>query len=216
VGVLLWAVDSATAAQFTTGSKMTKTDTISPMPSNMTTADVQLARAYYPLLMAAAQQRQRVSYGELVIKAKAANPGVTVVQKAITVSTGRRLDVIRRFTNERGLPDLASLVIAPGAGERSAGSRRSPEPEAPRDAVFDFDWSSVAKDFGVFMKQAETAAKHRKTVKEPVALEAMSAYFREHQATLPARVREQRQVIIEMIMEGFSAEEAFERALRDE
>jgi hypothetical protein len=216
VGVLLWAIDSAIAVQFTTGSKMTKTDTISPILSNVSTADVQLARAYFPLLVEAARQRQRVSYGDLVIRAKAAHPGVTVIQKAITVSTGRRLDVIRRFTNERGLPDLASVALTPGAGERTAGSRRSPEPEASRDTVFDFDWSPVDKEFGAFMKQAEAAAKHRKTVKEPIALAAMSAHFREHQATLPARVREQRLVIVEMIMEGFSAEEAFERALQDE
>ena len=195
---------------------MTMTDTIPTLPSNVSTADVQLARAYYPLLVEVAQQRHRVSYGELVIKAKAANPGVTVIQKAITVSTGRRLELIRRFTSERGLPDLTSVVLTPGAGERTAGSRRSPEPEASRDTVFDFDWTPVAKDFGAFMKQAEAAAKHRKTVKEPLALEAMSAYFREHQATLPARVRERRPLIIEMIMEGFSPEEAFERGLRDE
>ena len=195
---------------------MTMTDTILPIPSNVTTADVALARAYYPLLVEIAGQRQRLSYAELVAKAKVVHPGVTVIQKAIVVSTGRRLEVIRQFTNERGLPDLASVVVTPGAGERTAGSRRSPEPEASRDTVFDFDWAPVAKEFGAFMKQAEAAAKHRKTVKEPVALEAMSAHFREHQATLPARVRERRPAIIEMIMEGFTAEEAFERALRDE
>ena len=195
---------------------MTKTDTISPIPSNVSTADVQLARAYYPLLVEVAQQRQRVSYGDLVIRAKAAHPGVTVIQKAITVSTGRRLDVIRRFTSERGLPDLASVVVTPGAGERTAGSRRSPSrrPRATRCSTS--TGAPVQKEFAGFMKQAEAAAKHRKTVKEPIALAAMSAHFREHQATMPARVRAQRLAIVEMIMEGFSAEEAFARALQDE
>ena len=82
--------------------------------------------------------------------------------------------------------------------------------------MFDFDWSAVATEFGGFIKQTEVATKRRKTVKEAVALAAMSAHFREHQAALPARIREQRQAIIEMIMEGFSPEEAFERGLRDE
>ncbi len=191
----------------------TTTDTPLPTHSIVTTVDVQLARAYYPLLVEFAKLKQRVTYGELVAKAKLAYPGTTVVQKAIVVSTGRRLDVVRRFTNERGLPDLTSLVVNQGSGERGVGVTRSLDPDATRDAMFDFDWSAVVTEFGGFIKQAETAAKLRKTVKEPAALAAMSAHFREHQATLPARVREQRQAIVEMIMEGFSAEEAFERAL---
>ena len=189
------------------------TDTTPPIHSNVTTVDVQLARAYYPLLVEIAKQKQRVTYGELVAKAKLAYPGTTVVQKAIVVSTGRRLDVVRRFTNERGLPDLTSLVVNQNSGERGVGVTRSLDPDATRDAVFDFDWSAVVTEFGGFIKQAEAATKLRKTVKEPAALAAMSAHFLEHQATLPARVREQRQAIVEMIMEGFSAEEAFERAL---
>ena len=194
----------------------TTTDTIPTLHSNVTTVDVQLARAYFPLLVEIAQHKQRVTYGELVARAKLAYPGLTVVQKAIAVSTGRRLDVVRRFTNERGLPDLSLLVLSPGAVGRGVGPKRSSDLEATRETVSDFDWSSVVTEFAGFIKQAEAATKHRKTVKEAVALEAMSAHFREHQATLPARVREQRQAIIEMIMEGFSAEEAFERALQAE
>ena len=194
---------------------MTTTDTSSTLPANATTVDVQLARAYFPLLVEIAKLKQRVTNGELVAKAKLAYPDTTVVQKAIVVSTGRRLDVVRQFTTERSLPDLTLLVVNQGAGEASAGSKRAVESEAARDAVSEFDWSKVATAFNAFVKQAEAATKHRKTVKEPIALAAMSAHFREHQATLPARVREQRQAIVEMIMEGFSAEEAFERALRD-
>lgn len=192
----------------------TTTDTTPPIHSNVTTVDVQLARAYYPLLVELAKQKRRVTCAELVAKAKLAYPGTTVVQKAIPMSTGRRLDVLRRFTNERGLPDLTSLVMNQKSGESGVGVARSSDPEATHDTVFDFDWSAVATAFGGFIKQAEAAAKLRKTVKEPVALAAMSAHFLEHQATLPARVREQRQAIVEMIMEGFSAEEAFERALQ--
>ncbi len=190
------------------------TDTTPPIQSNVTTVDVQLARAYYPLLVEIAKRKQRVSYGELVAQAKLAYPDATVVQKAIAVSTGRRLDVVRQFTNERGLPDLTSLVVNQASGECGVGFTRSFDPEAARDAVFDFDWSAVVTEFGGFIKRTEVAAKRRKTVKEPAAALAMSVHFREHQAKLPPRIRERRDAIIEMIMEGFSAEEAFERALR--
>ena len=194
----------------------TTTDAASPIYPNVTAVDVQLARAYYPLLVEIARQEQRVTYGELVAKAKLTYPESAVVQKAIAVSTGRRLDVVRRFTNERGMPDLTSLVVNQNSGECGVGFTRSFDPEAARNTVFEFDWSAVVTEFGGFIKQTEAAAKRRKTVKEPVALDAMAAYFRDHKATLPARVREQRDSIVEMIMEGFSAEEAFERALQVE
>lgn len=89
--------------------------------------------------MEVAKQKQRVTYGELVAKAKLAYPGSEVVQQAIAVSTGRRLDVVRRFTNERGLPDLTSLVVNQGSGECGVGFTRSFDPQAARDAAFDFD-----------------------------------------------------------------------------
>jgi hypothetical protein len=198
----------------TTTTTTDKIDTTTPTNAYVTTVDVQLARAYYPLLAEFAKQKKRVTYGELVAKAKAAYPGATVVKKAMVVSTGRRLDVVRRFTSERGMPDLTSLVVSPASGDSGSSRARSLEAEATPDTVFDFDWSAALTDFGGFIKQAEVVAKRRKTVKEPVALAAMSAHFREHQDTLPARVREQRLAIVEMIMEGFSAEEAFERALQ--
>ncbi|XAZ48667.1 hypothetical protein AAHB44_19630 [Pseudomonas simiae] len=83
---------------------------------NITLIDVQLASVYYPILVDLAKHKHCLTYSELVDRAQCENPDHPVVQNAIPVSTGRRLDVVRLFTNERGLPDLTSLVISKSSG----------------------------------------------------------------------------------------------------
>ena len=50
-------------------------------------------------------------------------------------------------------------------------------------------------------------------VKEPEALKSMSEYFFANKETLPASVREQRPLILELIKAGFAAADAFAKAL---
>ena len=182
--------------------------------ATVTLIDVQLASAYYPILVDLAKHKHCLTYGELVERAKAEYPDRAFVQKAIAVSTGRRLDVVRMFTEERELPDLTSLVINKALGECGTGFTDHFDPVATREKVFAFDWSTVSLDFDGFVKQSETAIKPRKKVKEPEALQLMSQHFLANRASLPAAVRKQRELIVELIMEGFSTEEAFAQALR--
>ncbi len=180
--------------------------------ANVTLTDVQLASSYYPILVDLAHHKHCLTYGELVDRAKAKYPDDAVVQKAIAVSTGRRLDVVRMFTAERGLPDLTSLVINKNSGECGTGFTKLFDPHAARETVFEFDWRTVTLDFGGFVKMTETAIKPRKRVKEAKALQLMATYFQEQKGKLPAAVREQRELIVELIMEGYSEVEAFTQA----
>lgn len=183
-----------------------------PQPSqytNVTLVDVQLASFYYPLLVDLAKHKHCLTYGELVERAKEKYPDRPVVQKAIAVSTGRRLDVVRMFTSERELPDLTSLIINKESGECGVGFTRNFDPKAAREKVFSFDWSVVTTDFDGFLKHTETAIKPRKPVKEAKARELMSTHYQQHKAKLPPSIRESREKIVELIMEGFSPEEAF-------
>jgi len=186
--------------------------TIESPYKNITLTDVQLASAYYPILVDLARHKHCLTYSELVQRAKEAHPDKQVVQSAIAVSTGRRLDVVRLFTAERDLPDLTCLVINKGSGECGIGFTRHFDPKATRQRVFAFDWSAVSTDFDGFVKDAEAGVKPRKKVKEAQALTMMSDYFRQHRASLPAAIRDQRELIVEMLMEGFSPEEAFVQA----
>jgi hypothetical protein len=184
--------------------------------ANVTLIDVQLASAYYPILVDLAKHKHCLTYGELVERAKTEYPDQPVVQKAIAVSTGRRLDVVRMFTEERSLPDLTSLVINKGLGECGSGFTDHFDPVATREKVFGFDWSAVSLDFDGFVKHSEAAVAPRKKVKEPKALELMAAHYQAHRASLPSNVRLYRELIVELIMEGFSAEEAFAQALKSD
>lgn len=55
----------------------------------------------------------------------------------------------------------------------------------------------------------EKAIASRKKVKEADALKSMAAYFQEHKAELPPAIRKHRETIIELLMTGISAEDAF-------
>ena len=177
-----------------------------------TLIDVQLATAYFPILVDFARSSQLVTYGDLVEKAKATYPNDPVVQRAIAVSTGRRLDIVREFTIQQELPDITSLVISQGTGECGIGFTRTFDPVAVRGTVFAFDWSNVTLAFSGFVAQRTTRLKPRKKVKEETALQLMSSYFYANRSTLPAVVRNHREYIVERIMEGLTPEEAFAEA----
>jgi len=183
---------------------------------NVTLTDVQLASAYYPILVDLAKHKHCLTYSELVERAKIQYPSQPVVQKAIAVSTGRRLDVVRLFTDERDLPDLTSLVINKGSGECGAGFTKHFDPVTTREKVFAFDWSTVTLDFDGFVKHTETAIKPRRKVKEAKARELMATYYQKHRAFLPETIRQYRELIVELIMEGFSEEEAFAQSQRSD
>lgn len=185
--------------------------TIQPIYDRVTLIDVQLASAYYPILVDLAKHKHCLTYGELVEQAKKKYPDRPVVQKAIAVSTGRRLDVVRMFTSERDLPDLSALIISKTTGECGSGFTSSFDPVAARDTVFGFDWSEVSTDFDGFVNHAEKAIKPRKKITETAALNLMHQYFQSHKSTLPASIREQRELIVELIMEGFDPSYAFEQ-----
>jgi hypothetical protein len=184
--------------------------------ANVTLVDIQLASAYYPILVELAKHKHSITYGQLVERAKKKYPVHEVVQNAIAVSTGRRLDVVRMFTSERGLPDLTSLVINSGTGECGVGFTRNFDPVAAREEVFGFDWSAVTTDFDGFVRNTETALKPRKKVKESQARELMASYYKEHRASLPTSVRDRRELIVELIVEGLSTGEAFARAVNSD
>ncbi len=178
-----------------------------------TLIDVQLATAYFPILVNFAKFSQLVTYGDLVEKAKAIYPNDSVVQSALAISTGRRLDIVRAFTIQQELPDITSLVVSQGTGECGVGFTRTFDPVAVRETVFAFDWSNVTPAFDGFVAQRGTRLKPRKKVKEATALQLMSSYFYANRSTLPDAVRNHREYIVARIMEGLTPEEAFSEAL---
>lgn len=182
---------------------------------NITLNDVQLASAYYPILIDLAMNKHCLTYSELIERAKKAYPSKLSVQNAIAVSTGRKLNVVRIFTAERNLPDLTCLIINKGVGECGVGFTQHFDPVAAREKAYAFDWSAVSTDFDGFIKHTEAAIIPKKHIKRPEAIKAMSQHYSQHKPQLPANIINQRELIIQLLMEGFTPVEAFARASAD-
>jgi len=73
--------------------------------------------------------------------------------------------------------------------------------------------SEKSKLIDSYSKLSPTKIKAGKKLKEPAAVEAMAAYYQEHKAALPARVRNYRELIVELVMEGLAPEAAFSAVL---
>ena len=66
--------------------------------------------------------------------------------------------------------------------------------------------SKLIQSYSQLTAAATSSGKKRK---EPEALELMSAYYQEHKAKLPPSIRNHRELIVEMIVEGLPVEEVF-------
>lgn len=112
---------------------------------NTTLTDVHLGEAYYNLLIELAHQRQGqvITYLDLVRWAKERHPADAVVDNAIPISIGRRLDVVQQFCEQHQLPDLACLAVGQDGVPGDRYKHKGEEWERERQRVSDFDWSSV-------------------------------------------------------------------------
>jgi hypothetical protein len=128
---------------------------------NITLNDVQLAGAYYTILIDLAMQSRCMTYGELVQQANERHLESDVVQNAIAVSAGRKLEVVRLFTKERGLPDIASLIISEAEGECGSYYGEHFDPVKSREEVFAYDWSMVLPEFNLYVANLSKMATPR-------------------------------------------------------
>ncbi len=181
---------------------------------NMTTADIEIGRIYYGILIDRAPSGRLLSYGDLVAAAKAAHPDNEFVQRAIAVSAGRRLEAVRVFTSRQGYPDITSLVVNASTGE--VGSAFGTDPVARRAEIAAFDWSSVDDQFGDFIThlRAEKPVK-RKKVKLDEAKRLIWEFFDEHRQTLPSSLAIDRIRLQQMVMDGDVVADAFEVVVSD-
>jgi len=154
-----------------------------------------------------------LTYSELVEKAKEIHPSKPAVQNAVAVSTGRKLDVVRAFTDKHELFDWTCVIISKETGGCGIGLRNSSIRSSPARGFFAFDWSAVSIDFDGYIQHAETAFTPKKRIKRPDALKAISQHCIQHKSQLPPSITTQRGLIIELLMDGFTPAEAFAQAV---
>jgi hypothetical protein len=181
---------------------------------NFTSTDLELAAAYYPILVELAQQRRRLSYGELLSEAQRRYPDQPVVQRAIPVSTGRRLDVIRLFSAERSIPNLSALILNKERREGGSGLDDQADPKETCEAIFAYDWSELTPEFDSYLTLRRRAPAPRKKVSAATARTLMAEHYAVHKLSLPKDVVRHRELILGLIEKGGTAAEAFEQALK--
>ena len=187
---------------------------------NVTIIDLKLASVYYPILRNLAAQKRQLTYGDLIETAKKLHPDDPVVQNAIPVGTGRRLEVIRLFAKEQGYPDLTSVIINKGSQECGEWVLKRFDPAKLREDVFAFDWSAATTEYDFFIAQVthEVTEKEKQILKpkrttQPQAKELMYEYYKLHRATLPNNIQVKSDLIVKLLMDGASVEDAFSQAL---
>jgi hypothetical protein len=181
------------------------------MPVTLT--DIELASAYYPILIDLAKKKQTVSYGELVNLAKNKNPDKAVVRNAIPVSAGRRLEVVRLFTTQKCLPDITALVVNGNAGECGDSYLAHFDAEAIREDIYEYDWEGVSSEFNLYLTTIRPS-ESRTSRSRGSARKLMAEHYRQHRNDYFDNIADHRELIIGQLMEGYAVEECFEPFLR--
>lgn len=183
------------------------------MQRNITTIDLTLAAAFFPILVEAASVKQTISYRALVDEARMRHPGNAVVSNAIPVGVGRRLEVLRSFTEQHGMPDLASLVVNEVTKEVGTAYSDAFDPVSQRAAVFAFDWTDATIDFGAHVKAAGASLpKPIKRITRAVAKARMSTFASVNRDRLAPGAVQARDRILELLTDGNDEETAFAAA----
>ncbi|MHC2146490.1 hypothetical protein [Pseudomonas sp. 210_17 TE3656] len=173
-----------------------------------TLLDVQLARLLYPLLIELATARQTLTYKQLIERAQVRYPDDQRVANLIPVRMGRILWVIYDFVAERDLPRLTLIIVS--AGDQYPGSAMwQHDCLAEQQRCFAFDWSEVDRAFDLYGQSSEKAVTPVKRVSREQAKQLMSTHYAQHANAYPKEIRVLREAIIENIMNGMTAEDAF-------
>ena len=178
--------------------------------ARVTNIDIDLAKCYFPILVSYACEKQTITYGKLIQLAKVLNSNNVNVQNAIAVSTGRRLDVVRKFTNSLNLPDLTSLVIGINSGECGGGFLKSFDPVEARNQVFKFDWNSKKLEYESYLNEVVISIAPRKRISQNAAIHLMSEYYYLNKNKFSAEIIKYRDCLIDLIMDGVPVDKAFQ------
>lgn len=175
---------------------------------NVTLHDIQVAALAWPILLDLARHKHALTYSELVSRIKEENPDSELAQTSIIpVGMGRKLDAIRRFTNERDYPDVTALIISKGTGE--VGKSFIGDAAKIREEINAFDWSGVTVEFDLYIETSAKAVAPKKKRSRADALYLLSTYYREHKDQLPSDIAEYRGAILVELINGESPEDAF-------
>jgi hypothetical protein len=193
--------------------------------TNHTAYDIVLAGVYLPILIRTAKNRRTITYGELVQTGKELHPDNNYVQGSIPVTAGRRLNVLRQTLREHSLPDLSCLVVSASSGKTGDAYHLKSSEKELREAVFSTDWdqyqevldneiSKIPYDEIDFTEVRRKSPKPKPPSRQEL-LDTMSDYWKENGSQYPKWVRTKRDVVIDLLFQGYPVEECFNQLVEE-
>ena len=186
-----------------------------------TETDLALSIAYYPMLVEISARQEKITFDQFVQNAKARYPKDQAVQNAIPVSTGRRFEFIRIFTEPNGFPDLSVWVVNK-AGENSTAFNDDYDPEVERENSANTDWSLYQTEWDAHVAELKKLSIKLKRRKPDEARKLMADFARKMRAKIEASIpnkkklpytlliKPYRPLIMESLMEGKDIELVFD------
>ena len=186
-----------------------------------TETDVALAIAYYPMLVEISARQEMITFDQFVQNAKARHPKDQAVQNAIPVSTGRRFEFVRIFTELNGFPDLSAWVVNK-ARKNSAAHSADYYSDLERENSANTDWSLYQSEWDAHVAELKKLSIKLKRRKPDEARKLMADFAREMRAKIEASIpnkkklpynliiKPYRELILESLIEGKDIELVFD------
>ena len=143
------------------------------------------------------------------------------MQNAIPVSTGRRFEFVRIFTELNGFPDLSAWVVNK-AGKNSAAYSADYDPNVERENSANTDWSLYQSAWDAHVTELKKLSIKLKRRKPDEARKLMADFARKMRAKIEASIpnkkklpytlliKPYRPLIMESLMEGKDIELVFD------
>jgi len=191
-----------------------------------TETDVALAIAYYPMLVEISARQEKITFDQFVQNAKARYPKDQAIQNAIAISTGRRFEFVRIFTELNEFPDLSAWVVNK-AGKNSAAYSADYDPDVERENSADTDWSLYQSEWDAHVAELKKLAIKLQRRKPDEARKLMADFARKMRSKIEASIpnkkklpytlliKPYRPLIMESLMEGKDIELVFDDIIFD-
>ena len=167
-----------------------------------------------------------ITFDQFVQNAKARHPKDQAVQNAIPVSTGRRFEFVRVFTELNGFPDLSAWVVNK-AGKNSAAYSADYDPDVERENSANTDWSLYQNEWDAHVAELKKLSIKLKRRKPDEARKLMADFARRMRSKIEASIpnkkklpytlliKPYREYILESLMEGKDIGSVFDDTIFD-
>jgi len=180
----------------------------------VTLNDIDVGSRLYEALVhhAKATQGAAIFYGDLLALARILSPQDEVLRRAVPVGIGMKLLFVQSFCNANDYPNLACIAVNRSTGRPGPGY--TGDWEADKRAVGAFDWSTVDARLAAYVgERREALPKQLARRTEKTARELWYAFFRENRAACAKLTQDDREEIVNLLIEGEQSSDALAKVL---